>query len=155
MTRIIVALAAALAFLLCASCDLFGDNDSELSLKTHTTIESRLTEWNRTSQLHVEIVNTSRSGRNVALGSAVVDVLRNYPSGEVMQSHAFDVSGITLKPGESYKRSMEIEVEKYWEVGYAYDAGLELNVKGTLLDPEGFWDPEPWTWTVRGNYKTK
>jgi len=154
MRRIIVALAAALALLPCASCDLFGDNDSELSLKTHTTIEARLSDWNRRSQLHVEIINTSKSGRNVALSSAVVDVLETI-SEDVMQCHAFDVSGITLKPGESYKRSMEIEVEEYWKVGNAYDDGLELNVKGTLLDPEGFWDPESWTWTVRGYYKKK
>ena len=154
MRRILVALAAALALLPCASCELFGDNDSELALKTYTTIESKLTIDNRTSQLHVEIVNTSRSRRDVALSSAVVDVLKNM-TGEPMQSHSFPVAGVTLKPGESYKRSMEIYVEEYWEVGNAYDAGLELNVKGTLLDPEGFWDPEPWTWKVRGNYKKK
>lgn len=154
MTRITVALAAALALLPCASCDLFGDNDSELSLKTHTTIESRLTQWNRRSQLHVEILNVSRSGRDVALSSAIVDVLYNMTE-KTMQSHAFDVSGVTLKPGESYKSSMEIYVEEYWEVGNAYDSGLELNVKGTLIDPEGFWDSEPWTWKVRGYYRKK
>ncbi len=143
-------LCVSVACLAAASCNLTAGNDSALSIKVWTRIDADINDYNRTSHLYISALNTDDSNRQIRLTSASVTV--NDFSSDPVASYSFGVGETVLAPGESVEFNQDIYISEYWEIPWG-ESALSLTLSGVLEDPEGFWDPEEWTWTASGIYK--